>query len=203
MINKRLLSLAVAGAMLLGLSGLAAAGIPDDTFSSAESAGGTILVTPGGLGNTLASQGATITVIVKDVNDVAISAYPFQDIWVDDIGNGDISLCQGGSVADANTDAAGSTTISGAIAGGGWTQSGLQVYLAGTPVIGGSTSGILAIEVNSCDIGGDLVVNLVDIGDFATDFGGAYAFRSDFQADGVINLADVGELGIHNGEVCP
>jgi hypothetical protein len=203
MINKRLLSLAVAGAMLLGLSGLAAAGIPDDTYSTAASNSGTILVTPGGLGNTLASRNVTINVVVKDINDAVIAGYPFQDIWVDDTGNGDISLCQGGSVADANTDASGATTISGAIAGGGWTQSGLSVYLAGTQIIGGANSGILAIEVNSCDISGDLVVNLVDIGEFAIDFGGSYAFRSDFQADGIINLADVGELGIHNGEVCP
>jgi hypothetical protein len=199
MINKRLLSLAVAGTMLLGLSSLAAAGIPDDTLSTATSAGGTVLVTPAGTGDTLGSKGATISVNVQDVNGVAIAGYPFQDIWADDIGNGDVALCQGGSVADANTDASGNTTISGAIAGGGSTQAGMKVYLAGTPLAGAA----LAINVNSPDITGDLKVDLADIGQFATDFSGAYDFRSDFVADGVINLADVGQLGLHNGEVCP
>jgi hypothetical protein len=124
-------------------------------------------------------------------------------MWVDDSGDGSIALCQGGSLADASTNTAGATTFSGAFSAGGFTQAGLQVYLAGTPVIGGGSNGVLAIDVNSPDITGDLRVNLADIGEFGLDFGGAYSFRSDFQADGVINLADVGELGIHNGEVCP
>ncbi len=199
MINKRLLSLAVAGTMLLGLSSLAAAGIPDDTLSTATSAGGTVLVTPAGLGKTLAEKGATISVTVLDVNGNAIAGYPFQDIWVDDTGDGSISLCKGGSVADFNTDAAGATTISGAIAGGGFTQAGVQVYLAGTPLAGPA----LAIDMNSPDMNGDLEVNLIDIGIFGADFGGAYNFRSDLVPDGVINLSDVGEFGVHLFEVCP
>jgi len=139
-------------------------------------------------------------VTVRDANTDPIPGYPFQDIWLDDAGTGDISLCQGGSTADANTDAAGVTTISGTIAGGGWTQSGMQVYLAGTPLAGPT----LAIELNSCDINGDLVVNVGDIGDFAIDFADPdFEFRSDFVPDGVINLADIGELAIHNGERCP
>ena len=43
--NKRLLSLAVAGTMLLGLAGFATAGVPDDVNSTASSASGTILIT--------------------------------------------------------------------------------------------------------------------------------------------------------------
>jgi hypothetical protein len=198
--NKRLLSLAVAGSMLLGLTGLAMAGIPDDVESTATSAGGVALITPAGLGVTLASAGATVSVTVRDANTDPIPGYPFQDIWLDDAGNGDIALCQGGSVADGNTDANGETTISGTIAGGGWTQSGAQVYLAGTPLAGPT----LAIDFNSCDINGDLVVNVGDIGDFAIDFADPdFEFRSDFIPDGVINLADIGELALHNGEVCP
>lgn len=196
--NKRLLSLAVVGSMLLGLSGLAVAGVPDDTASTATAAAGTILITPAGTGTTLASVGSTVTVTVSDgVNPIA--GYPFQDVYLDDFVAGEISLCQGGSVADANTNASGVTTISGAIAGGGFTQNGMQVYLAGTPLAGPA----LPISAVSCDINGDLKVDLADIGDFAVDFNGAYNFRSDFVFDGLINLADIGELAIHNGEVCP
>jgi hypothetical protein len=203
MINKRLLSLAVAGLMVLGLSGLAAAGIPDDTLSTVSSGSGTLLVTPQGTGQTLAAQGVTIFLTVRDTGGAPINLYPFQDMWVDDSGDGSIALCQGGSLADGSTNTAGATTFSGAFSAGGFTQAGLQVYLAGTPVVGGGSNGVLAIDVNSPDITGDLRVNLADVGEFGIDFGGAYNFRSDFQSDGVINLADVGELGIHNGEVCP
>ncbi len=198
--NKRLLSLVVAVSMLL-VSGLALAGIPDDTLSTASvaTAGNTVLITPAGTGQSLAGVGSTVTVTVKDVNGDPIAGYPFQDIYLDDFVVGEIALCQGGSVADANTDAAGVTTISGAIAGGGFTQNGMQVYLAGTPLAGAA----LDINVVSCDINGDLIVDIGDIGDFAVDFNGAYNFRSDFVFDGVIDLSDIGELAIHNAEVCP
>lgn len=199
MIKKRLLSLALAGSMLLGVTGLAMAGIPDDTLSTASSAAGTIYIVPDGSGPTLGSVGLTVSVNVRDSNNDPIVGYPFQDMWVDDIGNGSIALCQGGSVADGNTDANGDATISGAIAGGGQTQSGMQVYLAGVALAGAA----LQIDANSADITGDLVVNLADIGEFGIDFNGAYNFRSDFIPDGTINLADVGELGIANGSVCP
>lgn len=199
MIKKRLLSLAVAGSMLLGLTGLAMAGVPDDTNSTATSGSGTLLIVPSGTGPSLGSLGLTVFVNVRDGANDPIAAYPFQDIWLDDVGNGDISLCQGGSVADGNTNASGDATISGAIAGGGWTQNGMQVYLAGTPLTGAA----LNIDVNSVDITGDLKVDIGDIGEFAIDFNGAYAFRSDFVPDGLINLSDVGELSTKNGDVCP
>jgi len=198
MIKKRLLSLAVAGTMLLGMASLAMAGIPDATNSTASSAGGTVMISPAALGPSLASVGATISVHIEDAAFAPIVGYPFQDMWWDDNGNGDIALCQGGSNADGNTDANGDTTISGPAAGGGWTQSGLQVYMAGTPMAGP----VLLIDVNSPDINGDLVVNVIDLGDFSIDFGAGVGFRSDFIFDGVLNIADVGEYALHNQEVC-
>ena len=198
--SKRLLSLAVAGTMVLGLAGLASAGVPDPTLSSASAAGsGTVLVTPGGTSDTLADKGVTVTVNVVDNTGTPIAGYPFQDVYLDDAGTGEISLCQGGSVADGNTDASGVTTISGAIAGGGFTQNGMQVYLAGVAI--GSA---LSIDVNSCDINGDLQINLTDVGSFSSDFtSGVYAFRSDFQFDGIVNLGDIGLFAQKLGETCP
>lgn len=198
--NKRLLSLAVAGSMLLGLAGLASAGVPSDALSTASAAGSaTILITPAGTGTNIGAAGATVTVTVVDATGAVIAGYPFQDIYLDDDSTGEISLCQGGSVADGNTNASGVTTISGAISGGGFTQAGLQVFLAGVPL----QQAALPINANSCDINADLVVNAIDLGDFAADFTGAYNFRSDFVFDGVVNLPDVGEFAIHNGETCP
>jgi hypothetical protein len=156
---------------------------------------------PDGSGTTLSNEGLTISVVVVDNGNVPIPGYPFQDIWWDDIGNGDLALCQGGTVADANTNGSGLTTISGGAAGGGWTQSGVRVYLAGVPVTG---SPAMAIDVNSPDINGDLVVNLADLGDFAGDFNDpAYNFRSDFTCDGTENLADVGDFASANASSCP
>jgi len=198
MIKKRLLSLAVAGTMLLGMASLAMAGIPDPGNSTASAGAATVMISPAALGPSLASAGATISVHVEDASTAAIVGYPFQDIWWDDSGTGDIALCQGGSNADGNTNATGDTTISGPGAGGGWTQSGLRVYLAGTP-IGGAA---LLIDINSPDNTGDLVVDIADIGDFAIDFAAGIGFRSDLVFDGIINIADVGEMALHLQEVC-
>lgn len=197
--NKRLLSLAVVGTMVLGLAVSAGAGVPDPTQSSASSNSGTILITPAGLGTSLALKNVIVSVTVIDANLAPIAGYPFQDVVLDDAGTNDISLCPGGSVADANTNALGQTTMSGNISGGGWTQSGMQVYLGGIPLNGLN----LDIDVNSPDMNKDRIVNVADVGEFAIDFSGAYAFRSDFIADGTLNIADVGEFAIHNSETCP
>jgi hypothetical protein len=200
MINKRLLSLVAVATLVLGLTSVALAGIPDATNSTAASASGCIDITPAGNGPSLGNEGLTISVHVADLANTAIPGYPFQDIWWDDIGNGDLSMCQGGSVADANTNGTGDTTISGAAAGGGQTQAGVQVYLAGVPLNGAA----LLIDVNSPDETGDLVVNLSDIQEFSIDFNNPpYDFRSDFTCDGVENLSDVSALAIHNSESCP
>jgi hypothetical protein len=202
MMNKRLLGLMAAFALVLGMTSLAMAGIPSPANSSASSATGCFDMTPAGTGTTLSNEGLTISVHVEDSANVPIPGYPFQDIWWDDNGNGDLALCQGGTVADGNTNGTGDTTISGAGAGGGWTQAGLRVYLAGVPIT--SSGSLLGIEVNSPDINGDIVVNLADLGDFAADFNDpAYNFRSDFTCDGAENLADVGDFAIANAQSCP
>jgi hypothetical protein len=195
--NKRLLSLAVAGSMLLGLAGVASAGIPDDTTSTASSAGGVVLITPGSTGGSIADAGATITVTVLDAGSLPVGNFPFQDIYVDDAGDLAIALCQGGSTADANTDVAGVTTISGVIGGGGFTLL-TQVYISGSPLQGAD----LTVAMNSPDINGSLVVDLVDFSAFGGDFG-SNAFRSDFSFNNVVDLTDFSIFGQSFGESCP
>jgi hypothetical protein len=203
--NKRLLSLAVIGSMLL-MAGAASAGIPDDTTSTATSAGGIVMITPSGAGASLASHGATVTVTVLDVGSLPVANYPFQDIWLDDVGNGEISLCQGGSSADANTNASGVTTIGGVISGGGFTLI-TQVWIAGTPLTAPMTDGLPSPSAsspafNSPDIDGSLGVDIVDFGTFGADFGSTQ-FRSDLVADGVVDISDFGTFGTSFGQVCP
>ena len=195
--NKRLLSLAVAGSMLLALAGVASAGIPDDTTSSASSAGGTVLITPESTGGSLAAAGATVTVTWLDAGSLPVAGFPFQDIYLDDSGDFAISLCQGGSVADNNTDADGVTTMSGVIAGGGFTLL-TQVYVSGVPLTGTP----LNVALNSPDIDGSLLVDIVDFAAFGDDFGGT-AFRSDFVFDGVVDLSDFSRFGQAFFQDCP
>lgn len=196
--NKRLLSLAVAGAMVLGLTGVASAGIPDETQSTASSAGGVVMITPAGTGGSIADAGATITVTVLDAGMLPVANYPFQDIYVDDPGNGAIYLCQGGSTADFDTNNNGVTTISGIISGGGWSTT-TQVYISGTPLAGPD----LALGFNSPDnSGGDLSVDIGDFSAFGIDFGGV-AFRSDLVYSGAVDIADFSVFGLSFGQTCP
>lgn len=194
--NKRLLSLAVVGSMLL-MAGVASAGIPDEVESTASSAGGVVMITPSGAGGSLAAAGATVTVTVLDAGMLPVQNYPFQDIWLDDTGDLAIALCQGGSTADANTNASGVTTIGGVISGGGFTQN-TQVWIAGTPLAGTP----LTVALNSPDISGDLVVDIVDFGTFGGDFG-TTQFRSDFVFNGSVDISDFATFGVSFGQTCP
>jgi len=195
--NKRLLSLAVAGSMLLGLTGVASAGIPDEVQSSAVSAGGVTMITPAGTGGTLGAAGATITVTVLDAGGLPVPNFPFQDVYLGHPGDNSIKLCQGGSTADANTNAAGVTTISGVISGGGYSTT-TQVYINGTPL----AQAPLAVGLNSPDINGDRIVNLTDFSIFGTDYN-TTQFRSDIVYNGVVNLADFSRFGQTYFEQCP
>ena len=206
MFNRRLLSLVLVTGLILGLAGLAWAGVPDPGQSEVSTPGGAVTITPAGNGQSLADRGTPVTVTIRDANGLAIAAYPAQDIWLDDAGSGDINLCQGGSLADDDTDVNGVTTISGLIAGGGYTQAGMSVYVSGvalTVAVDDETgSTILNIDVNSPDLNGDREVSLSDISLFTSDLT-VPQFRSDFNHDGTVNLSDLSLFATWIGETCP
>ena len=187
-------------AFSLGTAVVASAMIPDLPGSNATCEPGALYATPAGTGPTLESIGSTVTVEVLGLDDQPVAGYPFQDVWLDDDGDGSLNVCVAGALADANTDAEGITTISGSLAAGGWTLDGLRVYLGGTPV----TGDVLPIDVNSPDIDGDRTVNVTDVGLFATDYSsGTYSYRSDFDQSGTLDLVDVGIFAGHVGDTCP
>ena len=170
------------------------ANTPDPLHSTATCSPSALHIAPDGTGPSLADVGATITVTVIMVDDVPVPGYPFQDIWVSGDASNSVRVCQGGSVADGNTNIDGVTTISGAIAGGGSSQNGLRLYLAGA-VLDGVT---LPIRVNSPDYNGDLSINMLDLGDFAADYlNSSYDFTGDFNHDGVEDLVDLGIFTEH------
>ena len=173
------------------------AGIPCEMITTwLEGETAVALITPAGTVASLAEQGAVIHVELMDCTPAPIANFPLQDIWVS--GVGDVNICPGGSVADANTDEFGRTTISGPIFGGNHSESGVMVWVSGIP----SDTGPLTLDFVSPDLNGDLVVNLNDFSAFGVDFGSA-AFRSDFNHDGTVNLNDFSTFGQHFGDTCP
>lgn len=177
---------------------------PAGSVASGPSSPVHLLITPAGNGPSLSSLGAQISVLLVDANLDPIAGMSFSDFFVNSYEFGDLAICRGG-VADANTDALGETVISGSLAGGGATQSGLNVYLYGADDPNypfGSPP--LSFTVNSPDRDGDRDVDLVDVGFFAADLAsGESPFRSDFDASGNVDIADVGTFVAHLGEVCP
>lgn len=169
-----------------------------ETYAATESPSSTALICPAGNAPTLEEQGAGVIVRIMDGN-CPVAGIPPADIWIDDVGTGDINLCADGTIADRPTTPQGVTSITHALRAGGFTQSGMQVYLAGEPL----SLPPLDMSLNSPDNNGDLVVNIVDLGTFAIDLNQGHHFRSDFNFDGVINLADVGVFAMHNGDSCP
>lgn len=197
--------------MILPTAALADPPLPDLALSSCSRAyigpeTAVLFNLPDGSGSafTAASIGsavvdATVTVTVLDAVGNPMVHFPFEDLWLESA-DGGMAVCPGGSAADDFTDEAGETTWVHPLLAGGSSQALTQVFISGSPL---QSSVGLRINFNSADINGDATVNLVDLGLFAQDFFGPYAFRSDFLLDGVINLADVGMFASSLGANCP
>ena len=168
----------------------------------------TLLVFPDGGGAPLSQallpwgdrEDATITMNMWDVGENPIAYFPAEDMWLESRDNG-LVPCMGGTIADSNTDASGSTTWAAPLHAGGHSEALADVIVNGS-ILGDSPSG-LALSFNSPDINGDLVVNLLDLQLFAVDYRYGYDFRSDFHRDGVINLVDLFWMVQAFGANCP
>ena len=115
--------------------------------------------------------------------------------------DGGVAACENGLAATFNTRANGSTDWIAPPHAGGHSQSLVRVYWqASQPLL--SNTGML-LSVNSPDINGDISVDIADVADFAADYFGAYAFRSDLAFDGAVNLTDISVLLSKMGRSCP
>ncbi len=141
---------------------------------------------------------ATITLTIIDGLDTPVANFPSEDIWLESADGGMIP-CVGGTIADQDTDVLGRTYWRQPLLAGGSSMSTINVRVNGDRI--GDRD--LPLWINSPDLNGDGVVNLVDISTFAPDFHGAYTYASDFNNDGVINLADIPYLAAANGSHCP
>jgi hypothetical protein len=155
----------------------------------------------GGSGGATVGADATITLTLRDGGGFAIPNYSAEDMWLQWTNEATMIVCSGGTIADADTDAAGVTTWANGLRLGGYAQVNVQVRVNGDALT--SSAGI-ALHVNSADVNFDGIVNLADVGTFSSDFANPVVqYRSDFANDGVMNVADVGKMALGVGASCP
>lgn len=201
--------------ILLGLTAMASAQVPDPDLCYATSANSepvSILVRPDGGGTPLtnamlfggARTDATITLTLLDGAGDPVVNYPAEGSWLEAGPPELFPVCGAGSISDGSTNALGLTTFSNPLrAGGSGVGAGIMIDTVPLPDSPLEFPGGDQFHFNSPDISGDLMVNLADVAMFAADFYGAYNYRSDFYWDGVINLKDVVLMAQGIGASCP
>jgi hypothetical protein len=124
-----------------------------------------------------------------------VAGIPSSDIW---LWSEEMVLCGGSSSsnADGPTDTEGVTTISGAVASGGYAET---VHVV---VMGILLGEMLNLAVVSPDIDQDLGVGLTDLTGFASAFLGMYDPRTDMDGNGLINLTDFVLFAAHWQHTC-
>ena len=190
----------------------ACTGIPDLDLSIVVQAFeglATLLVIPDGSGPPLTeartADGTTVdatlhlTMITYCFGEDPVPDFPREDIWLESI-DGGLASCQGGTIADANTDEDGHTQWSQPPKAGGYDQGNCRVMVSGMPV--GDAAG-QTLNFNSPDMDGNGDINLTDIYRFSVDYFGPYEFRADLMRDGSVNLSDLSVLAGALGKSCP
>lgn len=150
---------------------------------------------------------ATIRLEMLDGFNDPIYLFPAEDIWLESVLGG-LILCQGGSIADAPTDAQGRTYWISSLRAGGYADpnhgDGLVAVVNGDRTIDPALGGVTLV---SPDLNGDLAVTLVDLSFFASDYwtavSGNTARRSDYYWDDTLNLADLAIFAALYGVACP
>ena len=161
---------------------------------------GHLWVSPAGSGPDFGQAGVALVCTVRDCNNQPIANLPAQDLWLDSWSGTDPFLpCpNGGTIADAPTNANGTTSWLQPMRAGGAVYGGLNVYIQGVPLAGPA----IPITVRSPDMNADGLVDIVDVSHFSQVYFGAYAPEADFNADGVLDLTDIGILARTLGDSC-
>lgn len=175
-----------------------------------------ILAVPGGAGPSLANArtptgapiDATVIATIVDSSWHAAANFYHGDIWLEfPAAAGTVRNCAFASrhfLVDVNTDAYGVTRVALPLQGAGWSAGPAVFKLNDNPA---ETPNhyiwpAVLLQVNSPDINGDRVVDLIDVATFAGDYLGSFHMRSDLQRDGVLNLADIALMAEHLGADC-
>ena len=141
---------------------------------------------------------ATIEVYIRNSAGQGIPGVLPEDILLDEPG---LCFCDGSNVPDGETDATGYTQFADPLCGGGCAENlTLGGFLTGIPFL---QNPIPFVKVNSVDLNCDLVVDLIDLADFAAAYFGTVTYCVDFYWDGVMNLLDLAAFSQHYGHECP
>jgi len=172
---------------------------------------------PQGDGNTAIAEGFWFGFTIRDLNNLPIPFIPGTDFWMidcDPLRN--LTLCAGSasSNADSATNSAGKTTISLTTLAVGGCADGLSPVVQGYVLqrnvppctdycyngIGWPGSNQALIKVRSCDLTGNLIVDLGDLAQFGTYFPpNPYNTCGDFDCNGAVNLGDLARFAFHFG----
>ncbi len=140
-----------------------------------------LTVSPGGNNETFAQNGISIRVILKDCQGNPVAGVPAASITLT---HPRMCICPGGNIADAPTDAAGSTTFSGALRAGGCVPN-LILQVDGTEVC------TVPVMTNTPNVPGTgCYVNADEIAYFSGHISGSYTICLDFNEDGIIDVLD-------------
>lgn len=168
----------------------------------------TLLVVPDGSGPPLSQarlhNGSLIDRVLhlQAFDDLGTPVYQLEpDHWTLAWQDGGVHACGGTLQPDRTTGADGMTEWALPLRAGGYSRSLVRVTWHGQPLL---TNNGLVLQVNSPDLNGDLVVDLLDVTLFAQDyFADDYRFRSDLHADGDVNISDIVPMVQHLGARCP
>ena len=154
----------------------------------------------------------TILVTIRDASGLPVSGVTERDIRIAHAGTGMVWCADAfypppphaPNCADVPTNNAGQTVFSLPYHGGGWHNTGMQIWVREASGLFAPIAPVLPVNMNSCDLNGDLLVNLSDVVTFTTDLQAWPApYRSDFNWDGVVNLTDIVMFAQAIGVGCP
>ena len=172
--------------------------------NAAGSDGATVYCVPSGIGAAFTdgrlaggvATNATLTLTVVNSEGGPIADYPAADLWLVTTGGG-LVTCSPANPG-ANTDAGGQATwVDPLFAGGNSLTEMSQAMIGGL-----SVPNTADVKYVSCDINGDLAVNLSDITVF-TQALNAYNPEADFNNDQIVNLSDITLMAQGIGASCP
>ena len=172
--------------------------------NAAGSDGATVYCAPSGIGSPFTdarlaggvATNATLTLTVVNSEGGAIENYPAADIWLVSTAAG-LVTCSPANPG-ANTDVNGQTSwVDPLNAGGNSLTEMAQAIIGGLPV-----PNTADVKFVSCDINGDLNVNLSDITVFTQALNN-YNAEADFNNDQAVNLSDITLMAQGIGAVCP
>jgi hypothetical protein len=161
---------------------------------------------PGGMDD----NNATITVELRDADNLPIPYYPKELVWLE-TQDGGLVFCPGKKPVADHSVIAGVTHFSQAYCGSGASNYPDekcivvtdQCKINGTPPGGYPENSNMDIYFNSPDINRDMVVNLSDVIELAQDYYMGIGYKSDFYWDGFVNLSDVVKFAQSWMDACP